>query len=428
MTRGKKSKIVEESEFHEMFRDAVNSLTEGFALFDRDLRLVMFNQPYRDMSYPIGDILKPGVTREFLIRETARQGGYVQAAGCEEEWVSQWLKNTAAYSQDLEMEKSDGTCHLVSTYPTKLGGLVVVSRNITEKKKAEAEKRDRDNLVRMVLETSPLSVTMVDFENDEIIYRSPTAREQFGDIKSAGSNYARPKDREAYLDILRAEGKVDNFKTNYVYQNGDVFPVSVSARVAEYNGKKVAITNIVDLSAEVEADALMRTVMDASSAIVTMVRMEDNKVLYRSPAAMELFGNTEVASEHYANSEQCDEYVQRVLAEGLVDDYRLELLNAKGERFYSSNSGRIAEYKGEQVIVSSIVDLTEQTEADILMRTVLDASSAIITMVSIDEGKILYRTPAALKMFGNSKTAQENYVRPEERERFRQKAQGPRAG
>src|SRR5688572_23707536 len=49
-------------------RNAIESLTEGFALFDADDRLVVYNDKYREMYAEIADEIRPGVSFEHLLR------------------------------------------------------------------------------------------------------------------------------------------------------------------------------------------------------------------------------------------------------------------------------------------------------------------------------------------------------------------------
>jgi PAS domain-containing protein len=50
------------------FLDAAESMSEGFALYDADDRLVMCNHRYREILAPIADHVVPGVTFEELLR------------------------------------------------------------------------------------------------------------------------------------------------------------------------------------------------------------------------------------------------------------------------------------------------------------------------------------------------------------------------
>ena len=64
--------------------DAIESISEGFALFDRDDRLVLCNSRYRDLLYPgIADVMAPGTPFEHHHppRRRARSGGGGEGPG-----------------------------------------------------------------------------------------------------------------------------------------------------------------------------------------------------------------------------------------------------------------------------------------------------------------------------------------------------------
>ena len=45
----------------EMLANAIESLSEGFALYDEDHRLVMCNRHYRELNEPVAELIKPGM-------------------------------------------------------------------------------------------------------------------------------------------------------------------------------------------------------------------------------------------------------------------------------------------------------------------------------------------------------------------------------
>ena len=59
--------------------DAIDSLNEGFVLFDPDDRLVLCNRKYRDLYAISADLLQTGARFEEIIREGAKRGQYVEA-------------------------------------------------------------------------------------------------------------------------------------------------------------------------------------------------------------------------------------------------------------------------------------------------------------------------------------------------------------
>ncbi len=55
--------------------DAIESISEGFSLYDADDRLVLCNSRYRDLLYPgIADVVIPGTPFETVIHKAAERG------------------------------------------------------------------------------------------------------------------------------------------------------------------------------------------------------------------------------------------------------------------------------------------------------------------------------------------------------------------
>jgi len=143
-----------------VLRDAIESLTEGFALYDEDARLVMHNARYAEMNALVEDLLVPGLDYEILLREMVRRGGYADAVGREDEWISQRLDNSLTFAQDDIVRHTNGKAYQVSIHPTQLGGFVVTRTDITERQSAEDRQRESDEVMRQVLEASPAAVVM----------------------------------------------------------------------------------------------------------------------------------------------------------------------------------------------------------------------------------------------------------------------------
>ncbi|MEM8837325.1 MAG: ATP-binding protein [Pseudomonadota bacterium] len=234
----------------DVLRDAIESLSEGFALYDDDSRLVMCNQRYRKMNKGVADLLKPGLSWEILMRESARRGIYKDAIGREEEWVSDRLENGVQYIQDFELNQTDGSSYLVSVHPTNLGGFVVTRTDITSKKQAEAVEREGDILVRHVLDSSPAAVVMARLDDGQIIYRSPAASDLFGKILSIRDFFKAVNDRADYVTAILADGYVDDFKVTLINGDGKAFPALIYGRIAEYRGDDVVVTTVIDLTDE----------------------------------------------------------------------------------------------------------------------------------------------------------------------------------
>ncbi len=239
---------VEDGNVLDLLRDAIESLSEGFALYDNDHRLVMFNSRYRDMNGLVADLLEPGLEYEMMLREMARRGGYKDAIGREDEWVAERVENAMEYAQEDEITHTNGNSYIVSIHPTKLGGFVVTRTDVTKRKQAEERERDGDLLVRRVLDASPAAVIMAQVGSGDIIYRSPAAVDLFGKVKNAMEFFLTPSDRADYITNLLADGHVNEYKLNLINARGEEFPAVAYGRLADYKGEEVAVTTTIDLT------------------------------------------------------------------------------------------------------------------------------------------------------------------------------------
>ena len=111
-----------------------------------------------------------------------------------------------------------------------------------------------------------------------------------------------------------------------------------------------------------EADALLRQVLEACPANLVMSRMADGQIIYRSPAAREVLGVSKKVSEHFVKQADLADFVTSILPEGRIDDAFANLKDTSGNIFPALVSSRMIEYRGEDVAVSSLVDISKEVE------------------------------------------------------------------
>ncbi|NIR27863.1 MAG: HAMP domain-containing protein, partial [Gammaproteobacteria bacterium] len=122
--------------------DAIESISEGFSLYDRDDRLVVCNTRYRQILYPgMHDVVTPGTPFETLIREAAQAGLVRDAEGRIDEWVQERMALHRDPSGLHLQRRSDGRSIRVNERKTEDGGTVAVYTDITEDQRREEELR-----------------------------------------------------------------------------------------------------------------------------------------------------------------------------------------------------------------------------------------------------------------------------------------------
>src|SRR5215468_2062997 len=131
----KESEATAQSRLH----DAIESMNGGFVLYDRDDRLVMCNQTYRDMYPETRDLNVPGTRFEELIRADVARGQVREAVGNEERWLAERISTHLSNQSTSEQQLADGRWIMVSERRTGEGGVVGVRTDISARKEAELQ-------------------------------------------------------------------------------------------------------------------------------------------------------------------------------------------------------------------------------------------------------------------------------------------------
>ncbi len=479
----------------EMLADAIESLSEGFALYDEDHRLVMCNGHYREMNALVDDVIKPGVEWTRIMRESVWRGAYPDAVGREEAWLEERLPHHPGFHGRHEVDLGNGTWHAISVHPTDSGGFVVTRADISERKRAEAAEREATTLMRQILDACPMPLRMLTIEG-ETLYRNPASRDLYGDRAQIADYFVDPSQFETLIGLLLETGSVTDFRARQYDVDDNIFWGSVSGRLIDFQGRRVIVSNTTNISAVIiaqeqsrqaherlidaieslaegfalydkddrlvmansqyrkmhamsadvlvpgvnwldflrvtaernqfpvprdkiddwlaerakdrrefrqqefrhsdggwffvsncptrdggfvvtrvditerkkaelaakEADALLRKVMEACPVNIQMTKAHDGTLLYRSPATLELLGDVANAKDYYVNARDRERYVERLLADGYVDDFETQLRRKDGESCWCSISSRLIDFKGEKVVVSHTYDLTDRIE------------------------------------------------------------------
>lgn len=125
-------------------RDAVESISEGFVIYDRDDRLVLCNEAYRRLYPHSAPLMQPGVPFERLLLNSMAQGHYPEASGREEAWLAEFIRAHRAADSEFQQQLSDGTWILVSERRMQSGGIAGLRMNITPLKRAQLALRESE--------------------------------------------------------------------------------------------------------------------------------------------------------------------------------------------------------------------------------------------------------------------------------------------
>jgi len=92
-----------------LLRESVDSIAQGFTIYDENDRLVLCNETYLSFYEASRDLIIPGNTFEQIVRRGAERGQYQEAIGRVDDWVRHRVaQHQAADGKSIEQQLGDG--------------------------------------------------------------------------------------------------------------------------------------------------------------------------------------------------------------------------------------------------------------------------------------------------------------------------------
>ncbi|WP_156927168.1 PAS domain-containing sensor histidine kinase [Azospirillum halopraeferens] len=124
---------------HALLIHAIESIDQGFVLYDADDRLVLCNGRYRELYSTWADLIRPGARFTDILRAGAERGLYAVPPEALEAWLADRLDRHRDPGPPFEQLMSDGRWILVEERRTVDGGTVGLRTDITDLKRRAAD-------------------------------------------------------------------------------------------------------------------------------------------------------------------------------------------------------------------------------------------------------------------------------------------------
>lgn len=158
--------------------DAIASINEGFALFDAEDRLVLYNDTYLGLWPDFSDRIRPGVTFADTVRWVSETGGTLGARQAPDRWVSERVARHRVAEGGHVHALPDGRYIQVNELRTSEGGIVGIYTDITDAKAEDARQRSRElaektAILQATLDNIRLGVAVYDADRRLIASNGP---------------------------------------------------------------------------------------------------------------------------------------------------------------------------------------------------------------------------------------------------------------
>ncbi len=112
--------------------NAIEALPDAFVMFDKDDRLIVCNEKFKQFYEISAPAIKPGATFEEIMRYGLENGQYPEAAGNEEAWLLDRLDRAARLTKPRDRELPGNRFIVIHDMETENGDMVGLRTDVTQ--------------------------------------------------------------------------------------------------------------------------------------------------------------------------------------------------------------------------------------------------------------------------------------------------------
>ncbi|GAO35201.1 hypothetical protein SCT_0585 [Sulfuricella sp. T08] len=237
----------------------------ALAMFDREMRYLAVSRRWlTDYSLEGGNIL--GRSHYEIFPEISERWKTIHRRG---------LAGEVVQADEDPFERGDGTvqwlCWEVRPWHAAdgaVGGIVIFSEDITERKQAEQVLQESEARYRSLLEMAPFPAVLSRLRDGILLYGNHRAEIQYGISREQGIGqpadrfYQNPTQRDRFIDHLRKDGRVDDLEVGMVTMDGHPFWALVSASIVDFENEPAIFAAINDITARKRMEDDIRQLND----------------------------------------------------------------------------------------------------------------------------------------------------------------------
>ena len=281
---------------------ALESMPDGFALYDSSERLVMCNRHYRDLFPAIEAVIRPGILFEEVVHANvyADSLDITTTTDARDRWIAERVADFRKGHLDLEVAVNDGRWLRFHDRRTQAGDYVAIRTDISELKRREQAVRESEARYRQLVEYAPIAILV--HADGKVVFANNAAAQILGaksSVELVGMNYMDfiP---EAMRDIVRTRYRIAEEtgrptqmgEGQYRRLDGEVVDTMVGALPLVFEGKQAYQVIALDTSAQKRAEQELRLTqlsMDQASEGMYLIG-EDGRFLNVNDAACRQLG------------------------------------------------------------------------------------------------------------------------------------------
>ena len=252
----------------EQLNSAINSISDGFVLFDDQDKLVMANNVFKDMYKGDKNLIQPGISYQSLVAEqslfiTSEESHHRDYFDKRLHWHD---NPVGIFNETL----TDGRQILGKEHRAETGDLVGTWTDISPLKKVEEKLRESREQITRILEFSPCPIVIRALKTRALLYFNEQASRFYQSINTS----INLGESDTFLGIenmmelgkeLMEKGEIHDKELQFTTKDSKQVTLIYSAVVASYEYQPAAIISFMDITERKNLEEELRTMAQTDS-------------------------------------------------------------------------------------------------------------------------------------------------------------------
>lgn len=406
------------------YREFADSLPQGVVEFAADGRLIFVNQN----SYKMFGYAREDLDRGMYVLQMVKAADRPRAMAN----ILSVLNGSHTSPNEYQAMRKDGTSFPIAVYTSPLinDGRPVALRaiilDVTEQKKAENALRTSEKRFRSLFETSRDGILVVNHGTGEILAANPAACQLYGYSRNefCTLNITDISAEQTETEISLKKDIVDIPYRLHRKKDATVFPVEITRGYFTEGDLHLHTAFIRDITERKKDEEALRILEEKfekafamNPAAIAITDLEDGRIIEMNETGLKVFGygrDQAVGTSAlclWPSEEDRMRFVRELCEAGFLHGREQKLLRKSGEHFTALCSADFLTISGKQVILSTLLDITERKrieeelrESEERLRTLIEAAPEAVFVQS--GGYFVYANPAMLRLLGFSSSGE----------------------
>ncbi|MGY4317941.1 diguanylate cyclase (GGDEF)-like protein/PAS domain S-box-containing protein [Bradyrhizobium sp. JR3.5] len=244
--------IAEARKSNARLREAIDILPQGIVFLDPEGRYTLWNKKYSEIYRRSSDLFEQGARLEDTIRVGVARGDYPEAAGREEEWISERLERMYRPGERHEQVLADGRVVLIEERLTSDGGIVGLRVDITELKQREAS-------FRLLFDGNPVPMILCALDGEKILAVNDAAIAHYGYVRAEFEKMTIKSLQAFDAELPWAAGRSSDEQAartwKHVRADGTLIDLAIYSRQLMHGDQPAMLLALMDITERKRAEA-----------------------------------------------------------------------------------------------------------------------------------------------------------------------------